>query len=101
MADSREELRARLNAETAKLEWQELEKHFARGVVIRVSQELDLIEVASRVIDDDKAVVSDWMEKSLVAHPSIEEAQDWVERKPLFWSVVAAPWVLVQEVKAE
>lgn len=101
MADSREELRARLNRETAKIEWHELEKYFARGVVIRVSQDLDLIEVASRVIDDDKPVVSEWMEKGLVAHPNMEDAQYWVERQPLFWAVVTAPWVLIQEVKAQ
>ncbi len=97
MADSREEMRIRLNAETAKLEWPELEKHFARGVVIKVSQELDLIEVALRVIEDDKAVVADWMERGLVVHPSMDNAQDWVNRQPLFWTVVAAPWVLIQE----
>ena len=97
MADSHEELRARLNAETAKLEWPELEKHFARGVVIKVSQALDLIEVALRVIEDDKTAVADWMEKGQVAHPSMDDAQDWLDRQPLFWAVVAAPWVLIQE----
>ena len=101
MGDSREALRARLNGETAKTEWRELERFFARGRVIRISQELDLIEVACRISEDDKAVVSEWMEKSLVAHPSTDEVRDWVEREPLFWTVVTAPWVLVQEVKAE
>jgi hypothetical protein len=101
MADSREELRIRLNGETAKVSWPELEKHFARGAVIKVSQDLDLIEVASRIIEDDKAVVADWMEKGLVRHPRMEDAQDWVNRQPVFWAVVTAPWVLIQEVRQE
>lgn len=100
MDESREELRARLNAETGKLIWPELERHFARGVVIKVADDLDLIEVAMRVIEDDKAVVAEWMEQGKVGHPSTEDAKEWVERQPTFWAVVAAPWVLVQEVAA-
>ncbi len=101
MSESREELRARLNGETAKLEWHELEKHFAKGSVIKISPELDLIEVAMRIIEDDKPVVADWMDKGQVAHPTMDDAQDWVDRSPLFWAVVTAPWVLIQEVKEE
>lgn len=98
MDQSREELRARLNAETGKLLWPELERHFAHGVVIRVGSGLDLIEVAARVVEDDKAVVAEWMEQGRIGHPSMENARDWVERQPAFWAVVAAPWVLIQEV---
>ena len=39
--------RQELHLETARINWQELETHFARGVVIRVDSDLDLIEVAS------------------------------------------------------
>lgn len=95
---ARTELRTRLNAETGKLLWPELERHFARGVVIRVAQDLDLIDAAARVVEDDKAVVAEWMEQGRMGHPSMEEARDWVERQPAFWAVVVAPWVLIQEV---
>jgi len=48
-----EELFQKLNGETAQLSWKELEPHFARGVVIRVAPELDLIEVAMSFIRDE------------------------------------------------
>jgi len=99
MNESKEELRARLNGETGKLVWPELERHFARGVVIKVTNDLDLIEVAMTVIDDDKVVVAEWMEQKKIGHPSLDDARDWVERQPAFWAVVVAPWVLIQEVK--
>ena len=99
MDESREELRARLNAETGKLMWPELERHFARGVVIKVANDVDLIEVAMRVIGDDKAVVAEWMEQGKIGHPSMEDAKEWVERQPAFWAVVVSPWVLIQEFK--
>ncbi len=92
------DLRARLNAETAKLVWPELERHFARGAVIRIDQSLDLIDVAVSISEDDKKKVEAWMKAGLVDHPSMVEAKDWVERQPDFWSVVVAPWVLIQEV---
>ena len=36
MIEDNDELRAKINAETGKIGWKELERHFARGVVITV-----------------------------------------------------------------
>jgi len=98
MEDTDLDLRTKLNAETARLVWPELERHFARGVVIRVDPSLDLIDVAVSVSEDDKEKVEAWMNAGVVAHPSMADARDWVERQPDFWAVVVAPWVLIQEV---
>lgn len=94
-----ENAQARLNAETARLSWPELERHFARGAVIRIDSELDLIDVAIAIADDEKAAIETWMNAGQVGHPDMENAKDWVERQPDFWTVVIAPWVLIQEVK--
>lgn len=91
------DLRTRLNFETGRLSWAELERHFARGAVIKVDASLDLIEVAVSVSEDDKKQVEEWMNGGLMGHPSMDDARDWVERKPEFWAVVVAPWVLIQE----
>ncbi len=98
MDESKEALRIRLNAETARLAWPELERHFARGVVIKVATDLDLIEAATQIIQDDKPAVATWMEAGQIGHPTLDDARDWVERQPDFWTVVVAPWVLIQEV---
>lgn len=90
-------LRDRLNAETGTITWDELAKHFARGVVLRVSNEVDLITVAEAVIRDDKASVERWMTAGDLRRATDDDARDWVARVPTFWSVVSAPWVLVQE----
>lgn len=92
-------LRERLNAETGTLGWDELAKHFARGVVLRVSNDVDLIDVAEQVIRDDKASVERWMQSGDLRRATDDDARDWVARSPTFWSVVSAPWVLVQEKK--
>ena len=93
------DLRTSLNAETGKLTWPELERHFARGVVINVDASLDLIDVAVKVSEDDKEAVKTWMDAAKVAPPEADDARDWLERQPVFWAVVVAPWVLVQEIK--
>ncbi len=98
MDEANADLRTRLNAETGKLSWPELERHFARGAVINVDKSLDLIDVAVCVAEDNKANIEAWMKSDVVSHPSMDKVKDWVERQPDFWAVVVAPWVLVQEV---
>ncbi|MDX1454599.1 MAG: DUF2288 domain-containing protein [Gammaproteobacteria bacterium] len=91
------ELRARLNTETARIEWQALAPHFARGVVVVVSPELDLVEVAAAFVENDKASVSEWMESDKLERASDDDARGWSESDKELWAVVVAPWVLVQD----
>jgi hypothetical protein len=93
-------LRAKLNAETGRLAWRELERHFARGVVVRVAGELDLVEVALAMARDDGKAVQAWLADGRIARATAEDAQAWHAAQSEFWAVVAAPWVLVQEVSA-
>lgn len=92
-------LRERLNQETGRLGWQEIQRHFARGVVVKVAAELDLVEVAARMAMDDKASFMPWFESGQVARAGTEEAEDWNRREANFWGVVVAPWLLVQEIE--
>ncbi len=97
MQESVETLRIRLNRETAKIAWPELQPHFARGMVVKVAPELDLVEVAVGVIRDDKQRVEEWMAAGKIARASVGDARAWMEKKQILWAVVTAPWVLVQE----
>ena len=89
-----------LNLETARVYWQELETHFARGVVIRVDSDLDLVEVATCFANDDKPAVEAWIDAGKVQHLEMRVAKDWSSRDPALWAVVVAPWVVVQERQA-
>lgn len=97
MNESIEILHAKLNGETARVAWAELQRHHARGVVVHVAGELDLIEVAVAMAQDDGAAVSQWMQSGQMVKMTDEKAMDWLKRDPDLWSVVVAPWVLVQE----
>jgi hypothetical protein len=91
------ELEQRLNMETGRIAWQALQPFFAKGQVIRVAPELDLLGVARAFVEDASAEVKTWMNQDQVAEVSAEEAGDWYQRDAEMWAVVVAPWVLVQE----
>ena len=40
--------RARINSETSKIAWQELQRFFAQGIAVAVAPQLDLVEVAPK-----------------------------------------------------
>lgn len=94
------DLHTLLNAQTGKTDWNELQRHFARGVLVVVSKELDLIEVAVCVAEDDKTRIEAWMKDGKIRGPEVEDAKRWAEHNTEFWAVVSAPWVLAQEVTA-
>ena len=97
-ASSREILYAKLNGETARLHWRELERHFARGAVIKVEPGIDLVGVAAQLAIDDGTATVAQLEVGLIARASAEDAIVWNARQAVFWAVVVAPWVLVQEI---
>lgn len=93
-----EELRQKLNLETGKLSWEELQRFFARGVVVVAGPELDLIEVAVAFAEDNKQRIEQWIEHEQLARANDEHALQWQAQNTAFWSVVVAPWVIVQEI---
>jgi hypothetical protein len=95
------ELRQKLNLETGKLTWTELERHFARGVVVVVDPQLDLIEVAAGFAEDNKPQIEQWLNQGHLLRAHDEHAIRWSESQPTFWSVVVVPWVIVQEIPAQ
>lgn len=93
-------LRAKLNLETAQLGWPELERHFARGDVIKVVTGVDLIDAALLIAENNAAEAQAWLAGGRMARAEMGDAEDWHARQPMFWVVVVAPWVLVQEIAA-
>jgi len=95
------ELREAINLETGKISWEELQRHFARGVVVVISNELDLLEVAGKFVEDDKGTIEKWTQQKNISRALDEDAIRWEKNKSDFWACVIAPWVLVQEITNE
>ncbi|HEX7934574.1 MAG TPA: DUF2288 domain-containing protein [Paraburkholderia sp.] len=90
-------LYAQLLAETAKIGWPELERFFARGMLLRVAGDLDLVSVAEAIAIDNTTQVTQWLSAGLVERVQAETAADFAARDPDLWAVVVSPWVCVQE----
>jgi hypothetical protein len=87
----------KLLAETAQIGWSELERFFARGVLVKVARDLDLVSVAEALANDDTKQVTTWLSSGLVERVQAETAADIAARDPELWAVVVSPWVCVQE----
>ena len=94
-----EELRAHLHGETSKLPWSELETHFARGVLFKVEKGIDIIDVAIVMSRDDKDTLKEWIDAQKVIAVETDDAQKWHDASESLWSVVVAPFILVQEIE--
>jgi hypothetical protein len=90
--------RARINCETAKIAWTELQRFFAGGRTVSVSPGLDLVDVAYQVCVDNKGRIESWLASGRVGPVSDAQAREWLEANALMWAVVVKPWVLVQPV---
>ena len=90
-------LYAKLLGETSTIEWKALEKFFAKGELLWVSNDVDLIEAAQAVSQDEAGKVAQWMAEGALDKVSDTQALDFAERDPVLWAVVVSPWILIQE----
>ena len=92
-------IKQQIVAETSKIAWHELQYFFASGMAIYVSEQLDLIDVASCFTDDNKIMVEKWMQDKLVMPVPDQQAKIWYDDDATVWAVVVKPWILVQPIK--
>ncbi|WJF91056.1 DUF2288 domain-containing protein [Paraburkholderia bonniea] len=86
-----------LLAETAQIGWPELERFFAKGILLHVARDLDLVSVAEAIASDHTTQVTQWLSAGLVERIQATTAADFAARDPDLWAVVVSPWVCVQE----
>ncbi|QEY23114.1 DUF2288 domain-containing protein [Neisseria animalis] len=91
-------LHEKLNTETAKISWRELQPHFARGAAVYVAPDLDLVDIARQMAADNTAVLKPLMEQGKFGVVNEEQARQFLAEDCEMWAVVVAPWVLVQPV---
>ena len=101
MTQAPSELDIKLNRETARIPWRELQRFYAQGAVIAVGQNMDLIHVAKAFAEDDSPWIAALLEAGDVARVGESQASQWFDEDREVWAVVVAPWVLVQSERAK
>ncbi|MDH5190571.1 MAG: DUF2288 domain-containing protein [Gammaproteobacteria bacterium] len=89
--------KAKLNLETGQMAWSVLQVFFASGNAISVAPDLDLVEVAFQMSQDNKQQIEAWMAEGKVGQVSDVQARTWYESDAQLWALVVRPWVLVQD----
>ena len=87
-----------MHQQTGRIAWPELQRHYARGVLVIVVPDLDLIEVATVMAQNNTHLVEAWLSAGQLRRAQDNDARRWQEHSTEFWSCVVAPWVLVQEL---
>lgn len=96
-SESANEIKARLNLETSRIHWHDLQAYYARGQVVRVAANTDLLNVACELVADNKAQFEHWLASGEVGDVTPDLARAWHQSNTELWAVVIAPWVLVQD----
>lgn len=91
----------KLNQETSQIAWKELQRFFAGGLAISISNDLDIVEVAYQFSQDNKDLIQEWMQGNRVNKVTDDQAKEWLESDVNVWTVVVKPWILVQLVEIE
>ena len=86
-----------IHLETSTVPWHELQRLFASGVVIEIANDLDLVEIADLMAQDNKEKIEPLIKQNKIQHVSDDQAKQWYADNTLLWSVVVKPWVLVQD----
>ena len=97
MSNEISDLYAQLLGQTAQMSWAEIMSIFAKGMVLWVASDQDLVAVAEQIINDDKKTISALMQQKALHNLKDEQALDFQQRDPELWAVVVAPWLIVQE----
>ena len=91
--------RASVNLETARIAWKELQRYFASGATLKVSDALDLVEVAYQISEDNRAQVEQWVKAGQLGPVTDAQALAWYKADADVWAVVVRPYVLVQPIR--
>lgn len=90
-----------LNAQAGKISWPELARFFAQGRLVCAAPGQDLLAVADSIVGDDADSIEHLHADGHLHRAMDEDARRWQEENTVFWAVVVAPWVLVQECEPE
>jgi hypothetical protein len=95
-----EALRIKLGDRMGPVFFSDLKAHLERDAVIIVAQELELLDVAVAVANDDADKVKDWIESGKMRKPSLLERDEWPAHEGRTWeAVIVKPFVLVQDAR--
>ena len=90
-------LKAKIISETAKIPWIELQIFFAQRKVIKVSRNLDLVDISLSIAQNNTKLIANYITRKYIRYVEDYDAKKWLQQKKLLWTSIVKPWILVQE----
>ena len=90
--------RNQLQQECAPIFFHEIEQFFAKGMLILIAMDLDIIDVALIIQGDNTRQLQQLIKQKKVTRAHDEHAIKWSEQPTQLLAITVAPWVLVQEI---
>ena len=87
-----------LKDECAPVFYKEVQRFFAKGMLVQVADEIDIIEAALVIQNDNSKQMEQWIAENKVIRVNDEQAIKWSENNEALMAITAVPWVLVQEI---
>lgn len=86
----------KLNLETAIIRWADLQLYFAQGKLIIVDQQLDLIDCAASLAENNVDTVDKMIQRKQIDFASVDWIRENCQPETELWAVVVAPYVVAQ-----
>ena len=96
-----QDLRNKLNQETASIAWKDLQTFYAHGSCLWVDDSLSLLDVAMVMHEDNSQQLKAWLEAQQVRQQFDDIAVRYVEEDASVWALVLSPWVLIQDIQSK
>ena len=91
-------LNEKLAQDVAEITWQDLLPHAKRDAVIVIQEELELLEVATAIAEDNTVSVQGWIGNQSISKPTAEQLTAWNQTpQKLFATLIVQPFVIIKE----
>ncbi len=91
-----EPLAEKLKDEIGTAAWPLLKPHADRGVLLMIHTQLDLLDVAVQVAEDQTEQVRSWLDSGKISRPPLAQMKAWEAENTVFTCVIVHPFVLIQ-----
>jgi hypothetical protein len=93
--------REKLNSERAVTDWRSLGPHHEREALFLVTGEVDLVDAAVAIAEDDSAAIAAWLAQGALARPTDDEIAAWSDAPDArFEFLIVQPFVVAARVRS-
>ncbi|VAW42025.1 hypothetical protein MNBD_GAMMA01-33 [hydrothermal vent metagenome] len=90
--------RKQLQQECAPIFFHEIERFFAKGMLILVAKDVDIIDIALILQADNTKQLQQLIKQEKVTRVHDKHAIQWSKQPTQLLAITAVPWLLVQEI---